>query len=402
MTADSDLSTPSNQVDALLSLRGVACLMVILAHCRIPNYSIVLPIANHSIDLTWMFLPSGGIAVWIFFALSGYLMGKAFYSERYRFSWRGVLQFWRNRAVRIVPLYAFVVGFEAIFMHPEVLRPENWYVLGRIFTFTYQNFISTIGFNPTLWSLSVEAQFYLLVPLIYVLVRSLKGLRAIVGAIVLSLWSVFLVKLNIWNTDYPAIISSESYQSIHWYMTLWCSLDIFLLGFLMNPLLKRLRMIKLSMSISPVIFKVAAVMLVAAFCLFGSHIIYYRALPLQTDPMDSARMYIFGFQPLTAAVTSVFILAFEWNSSDYRPRLSQATISQNPLRLLEVLGNLSYGLYLWHYLIFRWVQPLITAPTELQAFVTRFVVVLVLSLAASTATYYWVELPAAKWKKWRA
>ncbi len=285
-------------------------------------------------------------------------------------------------------------------MHPEVLRLENWYVLGRIFTFTYQNFISAIGFNPTLWSLSVEVQFYLLVPLIYGIVRSLTTLRAIVSVIALSLWVVFLIKLNVWNTGYPAIISSESYPAIHWYMTLWCSLDIFLLGFLLNPLLKRLWAIKLPLSISSAIFKAAAVMLVAAVCLLGAHIAYYHAIPMQTDPMDAVRMNIFGLQPLTAAVTSVFILAFEWSPSSSRPRLSRGAISQNPLRVLEVLGNLSYGLYLWHYLILRWIQPLIAAPTELQAFVTRFMAVLVLSLIASTATYYWIELPAAKWKQW--
>jgi peptidoglycan/LPS O-acetylase OafA/YrhL len=403
MIADCD-STSSNRIDALLSLRGVACLMVILGHCRVPNYSIVVATG---IDLSWMLVSSGAIAVWIFFALSGYLMGKAFYSGRYRYSRRGVLQFWRNRAVRIVPLYAFVVSFEALFMHPEVLQPENWYVLGHIFTFTYQNFISTIGFNPTLWSLSVEVQFYLLVPLIYGVVRSITTLRAIASVMALSLWVVFFIKLNVWNTGYPAILYRESYPAIHWYMTLWCSLDIFLIGFLLNPLLKRLRIIKRLMKISVALFKAVAVMLIAMLYLFGSHLTYYHVIATQTpahavELVGLWKVAIFGLQPLTVALTSVFILAFEWSPLVYRRQLSPGAIAQNPLRLLEVLGNLSYGLYLWHYLILRWIQPLIAAPTELQAFAIRLVTVLVLSLIASTATYYWIELPAAKWKQWRA
>lgn len=68
-----------NRLDALLALRAFACLMVVMTHCNPPRNAIFYK----GYDLSWLTFSPGGVGVWIFFSLSGYLMGKAFYTERY-------------------------------------------------------------------------------------------------------------------------------------------------------------------------------------------------------------------------------------------------------------------------------------------------------------------------------
>ena len=121
-TVSSTTSSTTNHVDSLLVLRGLACLVVVLFHCTVPRALIVYKDYN----FTWLLLGDGIVAVWVFFALSGYLMGKAFYTQRYTATVKGITQFFINRALRIFPLYYFAILVQSIFVYPQVLKPGNW------------------------------------------------------------------------------------------------------------------------------------------------------------------------------------------------------------------------------------------------------------------------------------
>jgi peptidoglycan/LPS O-acetylase OafA/YrhL len=105
----------NNRLDALLALRGFACLVVVIHHCNAPRNTIIY----HNLDWSWLIFSHGWVAVWVFFVLSGYLMGKAFYTERYAADVPGVLSFWRNRIFRIVPLYYFALLILIVFVYPN-------------------------------------------------------------------------------------------------------------------------------------------------------------------------------------------------------------------------------------------------------------------------------------------
>jgi peptidoglycan/LPS O-acetylase OafA/YrhL len=98
----------SNYAEPLLILRGIACLMVVVSHCNPPRHSIIY----QNYDFSWLIFAPGYVSVWIFFCLSGYLIGKAFYLERYQINPSGVLNFWRNRCVRI-PIFTSTIPIEA-------------------------------------------------------------------------------------------------------------------------------------------------------------------------------------------------------------------------------------------------------------------------------------------------
>lgn len=419
LITDPSLASPgpskSDFINALLVLRAFACLMVVVIHCSPPRNSI----SFHGVDLSWLMFSNGLVAVWIFFCLSGYLMGKAFYSGRYRLNWQGAFNFWRNRALRILPLYGFTILVLSILVYPEILKLESWGILLRIFTFTYQPYLSSqpLNFNGVVWSLSTEVQFYLLVPFLYAIFKRycLKH-HHVWLAIIAVLLTIFSFKLTIWMILHQEINHKMEYVFRYWYAPLVTNLDVFLIGFLMNPLLCTLQKPTKEHSVSsispthfkfltPRFYKLLAIALIGLLYLFTAHHFYHQELwnsPERGIQGFRTTTTIFILQPLTALVTAYFIFAFEVNAPSIPlPKLSPDAILQNPYRCLEIFGHLSYGVYLWHLPIIQKITPIFTSAVPIEAFYLRLKATLILSLILATVTYYTVELPAARWKLYR-
>jgi peptidoglycan/LPS O-acetylase OafA/YrhL len=400
-------SSPQNRLDALLVLRGLACLMVTVIHCNPPRKSILF----QGIDLSWLCFSNGLVAVWIFFCLSGYLMGKAFYTGRYRLTRQGVLNFWRNRALRILPLYYFVVFMLAVLVYPDILRFENWGHLVRIVTFTYPGILQpALLFDIVLWSLSTEMQFYLIVPFIYAGLRRLKQSKlTVLTTMGLSILTVFAIKLLVWLPLRNEITNDMYYAFRYWYTPLLNNLDLFLVGFLVNPLIQLQQSAtpatttpwykKLKLP-TPTGLAIAIALLIALY-LFSAHHFYSQelfGLPGRPGGYRTTTT-IFALQPITAIVIAFFIWAFESKTySLKRSPLSFETLLENPLRVTEILGHLSYGIYLWHFPIYWQIVPLISTKVPIESFYTSLILTLVLSTIMATLTYYLVERPASRWK----
>lgn len=389
-----------NCLDPLLALRGFACLAIVVLHCNPPRSSLMYK----GYDLTWIIFPSGGVAVWIFFCLSGYLMGKAFYAERYPIDVSGVLNFWRNRILRIFPLYYFSSLILALFVYPEIFKIENWGYLVRILTFTYNHSLP-VGVNGVLWSLATEVQFYVCVPFIYTYLKAhLFNRRQIVLALGYIIFFVFILRLVSWITFYPQFRTNGSDLVKYWYAPLIMNLDIFLCGFLVNPWLKCKKhtldeqaIITSNQSIfTSLSTKNIAVLLFIVLYLFTCHYQYHIKILTSTS--------FFILQPLTALITCFFIMSFEsdvYQEFKKNEKLSFASILKNPLRILEICGNLSYGVYIWHESIIEKIAPIFTSDIPIEAFYVRLTATLILSTLLAAVTYYLVELPARRWKIYR-
>ena len=390
----------NNRLDALLALRGFACLMVVTIHCAPPRKSIIYG----NVDLSWMMFSHGAIAVWIFFVLSGYLMGKVFYTKRYSADIAGVIKFLRNRALRIFPLYYFAVLILSIFVYPEILKFSNWGYLLRICTFTYHPYISfdVVKFNDVFWSLSTEVQFYLIVPFVYSLIQNrLNNQKKVFIAAFLIISATFIIRGLLWISFQTQITQEMGYAFKYWYTPLIVNLDLFLCGFLLNRLIQN-RKPNLNQTKS-LFTKIIAVTLIILLYLFSAHHLYSQELWNLPNRSGGWRTLttILILQPLTAIITSGFIFAFEkdvYYEFTKHEKLSFSTILKNPVRIFEIVGNLSYGIYIWHMPIITRTYDVFNAEIPIEAFYIRLTATIVLSTVLATVTYYLVELPFSRWK----
>ena len=381
----------STPLDALLALRGLACAIVVMAHCQPPRNIFYY----FDRDLTWLISSPGGVAVKIFFCLSGYLMGKAFYGERYQANFTGIINFWRNRLLRICPLYYFVVLISILFFYPETLKFANWIYTIRILTFTYNQALP-INFNGALWSLSTEMQFYLIVPFIYIFFKhKLVNLPKVIWAFGLIILAGFLLRSAILLViNYQNNLDANQnidYFTKYIYSPLLTNLDLFLSGFLVNALLKYQ---KISPKYRKLFSVKNALILFLLFYLFCSYYKYYY--------QDSLVFIAF---PLTALTISIFIFIWELNQrqrfSIKNPINFRSAGGNKLLKTTEILGNLSYGIYLWHLPILSKISPFVSSDQPLPAFLLRFAVTFTLSSLLATVTYYLVEIPLAGLKIYR-
>jgi peptidoglycan/LPS O-acetylase OafA/YrhL len=95
----------------------------------------------------------GRLAVMLFFYLSGFWVSRIYQSE---FQGRRLPVFYASRWLRIAPLYLIVLAATAI-VRGSPIHPENVFLLG----------VDTTRRDPisVTWSLDIELQFYLLLPL---------------------------------------------------------------------------------------------------------------------------------------------------------------------------------------------------------------------------------------------
>lgn len=149
---------------------------------------------NHLGLIAWDF--SGNLAVQVFFALSGWLIGGILFRTRAP----ELCRFYYNRSTRIwIPYFACVAVLYLVSAIHEPVRSSRWgEFLGYDLTFTHNWFsvtpdlktaISQMPLNGTgnhFWSLAVEEQFYLVAPLIITLLPIGRNILLWVGIALLA------------------------------------------------------------------------------------------------------------------------------------------------------------------------------------------------------------------------
>jgi peptidoglycan/LPS O-acetylase OafA/YrhL len=166
--SDSTIRTGATEsrVPALDGVRGVAILLVLIAHFRIVSDALPLDRAMNQISLI------GYTGVDLFFVLSGFLItGILLDAKDSRHYFRN---FYARRALRILPLYygivvALVVVLPLVHRSTEPLRVlqrnQAWYWFHAV-NFIWRTPGATPYFTGHFWSLALEEQFYLIWPVI--------------------------------------------------------------------------------------------------------------------------------------------------------------------------------------------------------------------------------------------
>ncbi|MEA3184682.1 MAG: hypothetical protein QOJ74_1159, partial [Ilumatobacteraceae bacterium] len=139
--------------------------------------------ANHQ----W--LSGGFLGVEVFFVISGYLITLLLIGEHERNGRINLVQFWKRRARRLLPALFLLLGGLAVYMtlfrRTPMGRTRGDFVGGLFYSSNWyqiavgQGYTASEAFVPLrhLWSLAVEEQFYLIWPLVMVLLLLRRSRR---------------------------------------------------------------------------------------------------------------------------------------------------------------------------------------------------------------------------------
>lgn len=209
----------NNRLYGLDTLRAIAIIIVLIYH-----YQVVVSRENVFGFMSQL----GWTGVDLFFVLSGYLIGNqvlSAFAKRQDFSLK---LFYIRRFLRTLPNYYFVLALYFIF--PVALSGTATAPLWSFLTFT-QNLDMRAGETFThSWSLCIEEQFYLIFPVVALLIAYTKrsimlGWIAVVSAM---LFAIFLRGFN-WYAHGEATIPMQSFME-HIYYSSFTRFDELLPG----------------------------------------------------------------------------------------------------------------------------------------------------------------------------
>ena len=182
----------------------------------------VAAVVGYHLGAPW--LPGGLLGVGVFFTLSGYLITTILITTWDRSGTLNLSHFWLRRARRLLPALIMVLivvlvatpvldndvlperGIEAL---AAVFYVSNWVTIASDVSY-FQRF-SGPGPLDHLWSLAVEEQFYLLWPLVLlVLFKALRGRVDRMAQVALGLAAVSFLLMLLLAT--PGFDNSRAYQ----------------------------------------------------------------------------------------------------------------------------------------------------------------------------------------------
>lgn len=348
-------SSPFDYEPALDGLRAISVIVVLGFHAGIP------------------FLHGGFLGVDVFFVLSGFLITSLLVAEIDRNGQIDVRNFYIRRVLRLMPALLLLLGAFVVvgyFIWP-LPRAQLQAVEALIALFNGANWVRAFDLFPMdyfghMWSLSIEEQFYLLWPiLLVVMVRRVEQRRTLVGLILLLALVACAWRAALWFNAAPVV---------RLYNGLDTHADGLLLGSALgvaraSGLLERYRQSCVqawSAWVSP-----CCCVCLLAFFLFAD--------------WQAPFTYIAGLGIVNLLATAAIAGLLLAPASNWAQLLRT--------NMVAWVGRLSYGLYLWHYPVYRAIQDAGMGPDAMLIFGPP------LSLLLASLSYYGVERPIVRYKR---
>ncbi len=376
-TSEKPLLTPPaagllrSRMPELDSIRGIAVLLVLFFHGFGFRYGV-----EGLSGLPKLFVAAtlpGWMGVNLFFVLSGFLITGILLDAKPKADYYRT--FYIRRALRILPLYyAVLLVLAAITRTGWVNRQASWAYLG--FSFFYLSNVTELFGVPSqytvLWSLAVEEHFYLLWP---AAVRSLSRHRVVIVAAVICLLCPCL----------RAFCFIRGYDSGAGYT--WLVADGLAAGALLAALVRGPWGTRATMSrVTGVLFAVSLLMFGAGYP-FG----IFRASRFLGVTLRGTALNLFF-----AGTVALAVLAgtSRWKSVVDRP-------------MLQFFGDISYGVYLIHMLVFdledyivgRFFPSLSAARGHFGLMVLLFSVAAAFTVAVASLSRWYFEEPFLRLKR---
>ena len=355
-------------------------------------------------------LPGGFLGVEIFFVISGYLITLLLISERERTYRISLRKFWARRARRLLPalftMMTFVVVWTAVFKSWALGQLRGDVIAGLLYVSNYyqiwvgQGYTAAGDFAPLrhLWSLAVEEQFYVLWPVVMVVLLGRAGTRRVADV---SRWlfiAAVMITVIVALLFYPGPTGDPAVTpDAYWWIgdrpigkidTLYLGtisrLPGILLGSAFAMVWRPLAIVRGPLRSKGRLFDVLAV--VAIVFLGWMCWNTYLATPAGADP------FLFrGGLFLTSIATLMVIAAITHRGSSANRRLGGS--------LLVWIGLRSYGIYLYHWPIYQMFRGIAGNKLTLR----EFVLATILTVVVAEASYRFIETPirTGRFRVWR-
>ena len=356
----------SKYLPSIDSLRALAVLAVIIYHVDV-NY-----------------LPGGFLGVDLFFVLSGYLISSLIIKEYKKTGSVNLYNFYIRRARRLLPAVYFMitVGLVVMVLFNEVLLRKShldaifgyiyssnwWYIFHKLDYF--DSFGAQSPFKH-LWSLAIEEQFYMIFPLLFLLVNRKKKskdgtyklnknfLYVVLGLIIVSLIAhILLFDINnisriYFGTDTRAF-----------------SLLVGVVGAILYPMERLHAKVTLQQNM---IYSAVSLLSISTLITVMIYTSEYNTW-----------LYRGGF--LLVAVLGLIVII----SSGKQHTLMSRLLS---FKLVVFIGKISYSLYLWHFPVLVLTTPV----SEIGNPNIYFVILrVILTFVVAIVSYVFVETPIRK------
>jgi peptidoglycan/LPS O-acetylase OafA/YrhL len=350
---DVEKKAQSGRWPALDGMRGVGILAVMVVHLGDPHL-----------------LPGGGLAVDVFFVISGFLITSILLGEEAKSGRVRCGMFYMRRALRLFPALAVVLAVVtgialldrgALWSRPTLAGLP--FIVGYVGNWfrAFSSGVLPLGALGQTWSLAVEEQFYLVWPLVFVLAFSRLRDRRKAAIILASIAAVVMAYRVV------ALAHGWSVGRISNGTDTHC--DGLLVG---CALAEWLSVSQPSAGARHVSRYLSIVGLIA--------------LATMVLAVKSPRVLAGAGYPVAELATAAIL----WNQVTRPMPAFARVLTSDPLRWV---GRRSYGLYLWHYPIYIIVAGGVgVAPRE-------WPLVIILSFAAAAVSFRYVEEPFLRRKQ---
>jgi peptidoglycan/LPS O-acetylase OafA/YrhL len=348
-------------IPAIDGLRAVAVIAVILYHLGIP----------------W--IPGGFLGVDLFFVISGYVITRLLLDSIQERGGLDLRDFYWARIRRLLPPLVFMIVVTSIVVGiwaPDTTKKfltdapfslfggMNWWLV-----FNQQDYFESSGRPPLLqhtWSLAVEAQFYLLWPLILLLVLKYFG-KKVIPAAALMIAAISGVALMLVSFQLDATNSSKVSH-------IYFGTDTHSIGLFLGA--------ALAVSWIPQNFNSQVTRRAQDF-IDGIGVFGFIGILATFALIDESKptLYRIAF-PLAGIFGTAILISIVHPASRFAPLLRN--------KVLLWIGERSYAIYLWHWVIFQISRPQVDLDGENWAL---FSLRILLVLAMADISLRLVELP---------
>lgn len=328
----------------LNGIRAIACLIVIVFH--IDQFFSLFDLPKLGYHTSGM----AGYGVTLFFVLSGYLITFLMLAEKKMFGQVELIKFYKRRILRIWPIYYLAILFTIILIYFNII-PAISNVISSIAL--YSLLLSNVGYAfgygiisiTPLWSVGVEEQFYAFWP---VLLNKTKNIFITLIAVIL-IYLLIKIGLRIFeNGVWYSLITNSAFDSMA--IGGMASALVFyrskLLSYLYHPVVQVFSWLFLAVSI------------------------FYKPMHI-TSLFDSE---------IHSIIYAIIIMNVSTNDS---------TIINLENKLLNFIGKISYGMYVYHMIIIVLLSYFFKAYIKLiDLIVLRYLLVYVLVIGLAIGISY--------------